>query len=182
MKELSQVPEVVHNIPEPGRDASEMGQLDHVTTRMTRSRAQAHGSTPTPTSYPDRGNPPVVVSSAGLGQGIPDQPVHGDSIPREVQALPRPRSHNFNPAHVAGAPLPACVGQLTNPGPEDGQLSAAIPYEGTESGAAPMPGEGQESMMWYDQLFDSSFSAIDNPLLAAAQFDPSIDPTWSYLR
>lgn len=36
--------------------------------------------------------------------------------------------------------------------------------------------------MWYDQLFDSSFSALDNPFLAAAQFDPSIDPTWSYLR
>lgn len=42
--------------------------------------------------------------------------------------------------------------------------------------------EGQESMMWYDQLFASSFSAIDNPFLVAAEFDASIDPTWNYLR
>ncbi|KAH7156616.1 fungal-specific transcription factor domain-containing protein [Dactylonectria macrodidyma] len=44
------------------------------------------------------------------------------------------------------------------------------------------PVEGQESMMWYDQLFASSFSAIDNPFLVAAEFDASIDPTWNYLR
>ncbi|WQF78831.1 hypothetical protein CDEST_03845 [Colletotrichum destructivum] len=44
------------------------------------------------------------------------------------------------------------------------------------------PGEGQESMVWYDQLFANSFGAIDYPFLAAAQFDPSVDPTWSYLR
>lgn len=36
--------------------------------------------------------------------------------------------------------------------------------------------------MWYDQLFASSFCAIDNPFLAAAEFDASIDPTWNYLR
>ncbi|OHF04199.1 fungal specific transcription factor domain-containing protein [Colletotrichum orchidophilum] len=44
------------------------------------------------------------------------------------------------------------------------------------------PGEGQEFMVWYDQLFANSFGAIDNPFLSAAQFDPSVDPTWSYLR
>ncbi|KAF9874171.1 hypothetical protein CkaCkLH20_08154 [Colletotrichum karsti] len=44
------------------------------------------------------------------------------------------------------------------------------------------PGEGQESMVWYDQLFANSFGAIDYPFLAAAQFDPSVDPTWAYLR
>ncbi|KAK1970223.1 fungal-specific transcription factor domain-containing protein [Colletotrichum sublineola] len=44
------------------------------------------------------------------------------------------------------------------------------------------PGEGQESIAWYDQLFANSFGAIDYPFLAAAQFDPSVDPTWSYLR
>ncbi|KAI9152290.1 Transcriptional activator protein acu-15 [Paramyrothecium foliicola] len=41
--------------------------------------------------------------------------------------------------------------------------------------------EGQQPMMWYDQLFASSFSAIDNPFLVAAEFDASIDPTWNYL-
>lgn len=57
-----------------------------------------------------------------------------------------------------------------------------MPYDSGDSGGFGVTGEGQESMMWYDQLFDSSFSALDNPFLAAAQFDPSIDPTWSYLR
>ncbi|KAH7305439.1 fungal-specific transcription factor domain-containing protein [Stachybotrys elegans] len=42
--------------------------------------------------------------------------------------------------------------------------------------------EGQESMKWYDHMFSSSFSAIDNPFLVAAEFDATIDPTWSYLR
>ncbi|EEY23041.1 conserved hypothetical protein [Verticillium alfalfae VaMs.102] len=45
-----------------------------------------------------------------------------------------------------------------------------------------LPGEGQESMVWYDQLFANSLGAIDYPYMAAAQFDSSIDPTWSYLR
>jgi hypothetical protein len=45
-----------------------------------------------------------------------------------------------------------------------------------------VPLEGHESMMWYDQLFASSFSAIDNPFLVNAEFDASVDPTWNYLR
>lgn len=45
-----------------------------------------------------------------------------------------------------------------------------------------MPLEGHESMMWYDQLFASSFSAIDNPFLVNAEFDASVDPTWNSLR
>ncbi|KAF4342411.1 transcription activator acu-15 [Fusarium beomiforme] len=45
-----------------------------------------------------------------------------------------------------------------------------------------LPLEGHESMMWYDQLFASSFSAIDNPFLVNAEFDASVDPTWNYLR
>lgn len=42
--------------------------------------------------------------------------------------------------------------------------------------------EGQESMDWYNQLFANSLGAIDYPYMAAAQFDSSVDPTWSYLR
>ncbi|KAH7239220.1 fungal-specific transcription factor domain-containing protein [Fusarium tricinctum] len=45
-----------------------------------------------------------------------------------------------------------------------------------------IPLEGHESMMWYDQLFASSFSAIDNPFLVNAEFDASVDPNWNYLR
>ncbi|KAJ3539486.1 hypothetical protein NM208_g5210 [Fusarium decemcellulare] len=55
------------------------------------------------------------------------------------------------------------------PGPPDSNLDS-------------IPVEGQESIMWYDQLFASSFSAIDNPFLVAAEFDANIDPTWNYLR
>ncbi|KAK1478414.1 fungal specific transcription factor domain-containing protein, partial [Colletotrichum tamarilloi] len=57
--------------------------------------------------------------------------------------------------------------------------ATSFPAMGTSENA---PGEGQESMVWYDQLFANSFGAIDYPFLAAAQFDPSVDPTWSYLR
>ncbi|OHW98689.1 fungal specific transcription factor domain-containing protein [Colletotrichum incanum] len=60
---------------------------------------------------------------------------------------------------------------------------AATSFPSTSiSATGTAPGEGQESMVWYDQLFANSFGAIDYPFLAAAQFDPSVDPTWSYLR
>ncbi|KAJ4135019.1 hypothetical protein NW768_004629 [Fusarium equiseti] len=52
------------------------------------------------------------------------------------------------------------------------------PYPGLDN----MPLEGHESIMWYDQLFTSSFSAIDNPFLVNAEFDASVDPTWNSLR
>ncbi|KAF6803576.1 fungal specific transcription factor domain-containing protein [Colletotrichum sojae] len=58
----------------------------------------------------------------------------------------------------------------------------ATSFPSAASGAETAPGEGQESMVWYDQLFANSFGAIDYPFLAAAQFDPSVDPTWAYLR
>jgi hypothetical protein len=51
-----------------------------------------------------------------------------------------------------------------------------------EGDVANGPVEGQESLLWYDQLFASSFNAIENPFLVAAEFDTSIDTTWSHLR
>lgn len=36
--------------------------------------------------------------------------------------------------------------------------------------AATGPLEGQDSLIWYDQLFASSFNAIDNPFLVASDF------------
>ncbi|KAI8311045.1 hypothetical protein K4K61_012848 [Colletotrichum sp. SAR11_59] len=59
---------------------------------------------------------------------------------------------------------------------------AATSFPAVNNAETGAPGEGQESMVWYDQLFANSFGAIDYPFLAAAQFDPSVDPTWSYLR
>ncbi|OAQ87061.1 C6 transcription factor [Purpureocillium lilacinum] len=76
----------------------------------------------------------------------------------------------------------------------DGRLSAELPdgrFATTQSTVVldpscsippAFPVEGQESMMWFDQLFASTFSAIDNPSLAFAEYDASIDPNWSYLR
>lgn len=64
----------------------------------------------------------------------------------------------------------------------DSATSFSVPLDQTQSNLDAIPVEGQESMMWYDQLFASSFSAIDNPLLVAAEFDASVDPTWNYLR
>lgn len=58
----------------------------------------------------------------------------------------------------------------------------AASFPSAAGGAEAAPGEGQESMVWYDQLFANSFGAIDYPFLAAAQFDSSVDPTWAYLR
>lgn len=76
----------------------------------------------------------------------------------------------------------------------DGRLSAELPdgrFATTQSTVVldpscsippAFPVERQESMMWFDQLFASTFSAIDNPSLAFAEYDASIDPNWSYLR
>lgn len=73
-------------------------------------------------------------------------------------------------------PINAATADSREPGASMTALGQADLSIGT------MPVEGQESIMWYDQLFASSFSAIDNPFLVAAEFDASIDPTWNYLR
>ncbi|KAF4960251.1 hypothetical protein FSARC_10539 [Fusarium sarcochroum] len=62
--------------------------------------------------------------------------------------------------------------------PNNSLVPEGPPYPNLDT----IPLEGQESMMWYDQLFASSFSAIDNPFLVNAEFDASVDPTWNYLR
>ena len=58
--------------------------------------------------------------------------------------------------------------------------SSFLPQSSNEMGNVELA-DGQQPMMWYDQIFASSFSAIDNPFLVAAEFDASIDPTWNYL-
>ena len=160
---------------------------------MDRSRAQGPRSTPVQAHYPEHdeadrsGVSPVIVGSAGLAKGISEQSLRGveplqrPSIwPRDTQGFGiRP---NYDPSQASTILQPAWASQLTTPGVENGTFAGEVAYDSAEGPTVPVPGEGQESMMWYDQLFDSSFSVIDNPFLAAAQFDPSVDPTWSYLR
>ncbi|KAF3357793.1 ABC transporter B family member 11 [Verticillium dahliae VDG1] len=78
---------------------------------------------------------------------------------------------------------PGGPGRTTTSGLGGEQMSATVaggPFALPQQDL--LPGEGQESMVWYDQLFANSLGAIDYPYMAAAQFDSSIDPTWSYLR
>ncbi|KAL3590476.1 hypothetical protein FPOAC2_12668 [Fusarium poae] len=117
-------------------------------------------------------NPPSNVAS------FPPQ----SSSPRPQQ---RKRQRTFPSATAISHGMP--YHQETPHGPYMSDLlstpNTSLPMEGS---AYPqldnVPLEGQESMMWYDQLFASSFSAIDNPLLVHAEFDASVDPTWNYLR
>ncbi|KAK2055940.1 fungal-specific transcription factor domain-containing protein [Colletotrichum caudatum] len=90
-----------------------------------------------------------------------------------------------HPRYDTGQSAPP-IGSPCRPGPDAQAFSipsdaASFPSASTDPTEIG-PGEGQESMVWYDQLFANSFGAIDYPFLAAAQFDSSVDPTWSYLR
>jgi hypothetical protein len=68
---------------------------------------------------------------------------------------------------------------LSDRGPS---LGMPVNSFGTFPGGETAVLEGQEPMAWYDQLFANSLGALDYPFLAAAQSDPTVDPTWSYLR
>lgn len=113
---------------------------------------------------PQRRPPEWQRSAMGLSQGTAHYPAY-DTSP----GLAGTPHQTGTPWNNYQQPLPA------------GQFPPDLPYEAAAEPGT-IPGEGQESMMWYDQLFATSFSAIDNPFLAAAHLDPSIDPTWSYLR
>lgn len=92
----------------------------------------------------------------------------------------QPLLHDNGQRGLGSQPLDANTSRPIN---SHENISAfSLPLEQAESNLDTVPVEGQESMMWYDQLFASSFSAIDNPLLVAAEFDASVDPTWNYLR
>ncbi|KAF5001507.1 hypothetical protein FGRMN_978 [Fusarium graminum] len=122
---------------------------------------------------------PGVTSASDVGAGISPLPARL-STPRTHQQK-RPRTY-----HTTGpedTPFQSQTSHGTHP---NGVLSTPntsfMPEGQPGSNLDPIPLEGQESMMWYDQLFASSFSAIDNPFLVNAEFDASVDPTWSYLR
>lgn len=138
------------------------------------------------------GFPQVVASSPGLagdsgGQFAPNDSVHPQS-PGWQRNVPEPPPFTNNQGYAAS---PGVAGDapgmswnyqqpLQNQG--DGRFAPGMAGNGAQSGDGSIPGEGHESAVWFDQLFATSFSAIDNPFLAAAHLDPSIDPTWSYLR
>ena len=183
-------------------DASSRAQsAARASVRNTRSRAHEEGSTTNSAPSHDVGEPawadntsapPVVLSSAGLGRRTSEQPPISEDFAQQRAAdwsrattlfTGHPRNQNYPPSQAGASDLyqPVWVNPMAASAFENGQPTPSGPGAGQDlppSGFAP---EGQESMAWYDQLFGSSFSAIDNPFLAAAQFDPSIDPTWSYL-
>ncbi|KAH6991183.1 fungal-specific transcription factor domain-containing protein [Ilyonectria sp. MPI-CAGE-AT-0026] len=107
-------------------------------------------------------------------------PLQPDALWRQRQS----RAQSFATMGVHYNPDASAIA-ANRPGLAGAQDSSSSFPVATNSLDVPLdtgPVEGQESMMWYDQLFASSFSAIDNPFLVAAEFDASIDPTWNYLR
>lgn len=144
----------------------------------------AHANIPTQvrTSNPDwQSFQPVIESSSGLEQNMSasqgQEPGPGWT---ESNPLPSPyeaRNLNYGQQNVGAT---ASGRQQTKEYRGSGDGSFVPPIADHEMGT--MPGEGEEALMWYDQLFASTFSAIQNPFLASAQFDSSIDPNWSYLR
>ena len=141
----------------------------------------------------------MVMSSAGMRTGnlYEQPPSSNDNTPqrrgpyryRDSPLFSSPAPPNVDVSYPAPPHQPIWANPMAAseviPGhgrnSTDGLGGAGADAGGHEAGMGMMVGEGQESMMWFDQMFDSSFSAIDNPFLAAAQLDPSIDPTWSYL-
>lgn len=134
----------------------------------------------------DAGLPSTASNPDGLGQRYPNPADYERALRRRVQpwaqgpAIPPQGDQRSGPAYEP--PQDAWSSDVAGPGLTGEQFPTSAQLDGTDVALNTMPGEGQESMVWYDQLFDSSFSAIDNPFLAVAQFDSSIDPTWSYLR
>ncbi|KAL0939956.1 fungal specific transcription factor domain-containing protein [Colletotrichum truncatum] len=140
------------------------------------------------------GRPDDQIPAATEGMPWPQNQSDGLSIPDDhstnrwpAQASP-PSGTSLNATWSATTPgaqstFPGTI-QQDSPTLDNPSFSlnlGATPFPSVNN-AETAPGEGQESMVWYDQLFANSFGAIDYPFLAAAQFDPSVDPTWSYLR
>ncbi|EFQ27341.1 fungal specific transcription factor domain-containing protein [Colletotrichum graminicola] len=114
---------------------------------------------------------------------------NGKSSRRPAQTSPTPDT----PANPRGtASTPGGQSWFQSAARQDSSSFDAQPFSISSAAASfpspsidvteTIPGEGQESMVWYDQLFANSFAALDYPFLAAAQFDSSVDPMWSYLK
>lgn len=133
---------------------------------------------------------PVVLSSAGIVRKTSGRPAMSEEVlqrrtsdwPRMTSTLPgSPRSHHHETNQTSGTNQPMWSTPSAPPPLESIRTTTAGASDRENVYHGDLAPGGQESMAWYDQLFDSSFSALDNPFLAGAQFDSSIDPTWSYL-
>ncbi|CAG1993008.1 unnamed protein product [Fusarium graminearum] len=147
------------------------------------------GDTTTPSRPPRSLNQDPAT---GLGATTDTRDTERPSLPNTSSATDSPRLQQRKRQRIFPSATAMSHGipyhqQETPHGPYTGDLlstpNTSFPLEGPVYPQFDnVPLEGQESMMWYDQLFASSFSAIDNPFLVHAEFDASVDPTWNYLR
>lgn len=200
VKELSQAR--VPSVESPNDDSVtshpqtlEARHQDESASKRTRRRETATGGEQPTTA---RSNEPSGNLSRGLST-LPEHEANGTASQHYPEAssaragaptqvdTPLQQRHP-QPHHLA--PLNAQDGSNSQLGVlgsskinnnHDG-LSFSASLGQADSNLDTVPVEGQESIMWYDQLFASSFSAIYNPFLVAAELDASIDPTWNYLR
>lgn len=187
------------DVPGTGAAQPETAGLDGVARPSVANRAPP-AATPNPPAhqYPagqgeaNSGFPQVVASSPGLaddsgGQFVPNDSVHSQSPGwqrngAEPPAFVNNQGYAASPGVTGGAPGMSWGYQQPLQNQGGSRFAPGMANNGGQSGDGSIPVEGQESAVWYDQLFATSFSALDNPFLAAAHLDPSIDPTWSYLR
>ncbi|KAI8267632.1 hypothetical protein K4K58_007526 [Colletotrichum sp. SAR11_239] len=166
-------------------------------SRSRHPRSQSVSGQPGTSNLRTRFSPSVAASS-----GRPD-----DTIPAAADTMSWTQTQSDGledasgrwPTQASPASGPPLAAWSASPGAQSFQATApqdspnfdsqpfslalaATSFPAVNNAETGAPGEGQESMVWYDQLFANSFGAIDYPFLAAAQFDPSVDPTWSYLR
>ncbi|KAG9258551.1 fungal-specific transcription factor domain-containing protein [Emericellopsis atlantica] len=142
----------------------EDGQVDTPTTGSTVDRGHAHAAMSRPTA------PPVVISSVGA-HNPPGSSLDQDAYYRRRSDRAPASSNRASSYPHAQQPIPP---------PRPSWPSTLGPMDGLGvDNIDAAPGDGaQESMMWYDQLFDSSFGVVDNPFLATAPFDASGETNW----
>ena len=132
-------------------------------------------------SHGQEGSIPILRSRAHMrlesNDGVPSRSLQfsdtlGDATHQQRRSLNGGAPGRWPQASPAPQVRPQHFGQYAQPG--DATFSSQdqeIPIR-----------EGEESMIWYEQLFANSLGALDYPYMAAAQFDASVDPTWSYLQ
>ncbi|RGP79530.1 hypothetical protein FLONG3_2278 [Fusarium longipes] len=155
---------------------------------------QGGGDSATPSRPPRTSNQALTAGLSTAAQSRDTESSAAPSLPFNTASFrpPSPRSQQhkrqrtFPSATAISQGMPLHQSETSHGSHNNNFFSTpnnSLPSEGyvyPQSDNIPL--EGQESMMWYDQLFASSFSAIDNPFLFQAEFDASVDPTWNCLR
>ncbi|KAH7179315.1 fungal-specific transcription factor domain-containing protein [Fusarium flagelliforme] len=198
---LGAIDELTSTVQELSQDRPPLieSPVDASITTRTFSPGLPHqqgGDNATPSRPPRTLNHPATASSAAATEtrnsqvpAVPNPSSNitsfpaGSASPRSQQ---RKRQRTF-PSATALSHGTSYLQPETSHGSHTNDMFAtpyiSLPVEGQPYPSLDnMPLEGHESMMWYDQLFASSFSAIDNPFLVNAEFDASVDPTWNSLR